>query len=78
MKFYNKKMLIFSMVLLTACSSYQRHFGGKSGNYENANTTDSLEYPSGMASLPASDRYEVPEVQASEKNITITPPDYQD
>jgi uncharacterized lipoprotein len=79
MKYYNKNLLILSIaLLLTACSSYQRHFGGKSGDYAKASTTNALKYSSCKTSLLVSDHYNVPDVTATEQTVAITPPDYQD
>lgn len=78
MKLCNKNILIFSIIFLASCSTYQHHFGGKSGDYVNATVTDALEYPADKASLSASDFYSVPAISATDQTAVITPPDYQD
>ena len=78
MKIFNKKMLIISVVLLAACSKYQQLFGGKSSDYEHANTTSSLQFPNSKSSLPTSERYNIPAIQTTEQALEITPPDYRD
>ncbi len=77
MKLLTKSILILSVVILASCSTYQKRFGGKSGDYKNANTTEKLQYPAGVNALKPSDRYSIPEVQSIKEVSEDTPPDYR-
>ena len=73
-----KSLIICGIISLSACSVYQKRFGGKSSDYQDAQITDKLQYPVGIQALPASDRYSIPEVKVTQGVVDITPPDYQE
>ena len=79
-KFLAKSILISSVVLLASCSMYQKRFGGKSGDYVNAETTVDLKYPAGINAVKPSDRYSIPAVTVDKDNdiSEVIPPDYRE
>lgn len=65
--------------LAVGCSQYKKHFGGKSGDYEQAASYKPLSKANTVDSLQANSRYAIPELpqDGAVEDVDIVPPDYK-
>jgi hypothetical protein len=63
---------------LVACSTYQKHFGGKGHEYNNAVSHTPLKFTNSKVRIEKSSRYFIPNVPSSSQESVdyTTPPDY--
>ena len=71
-----KIILLACALNIHGCAQYQKHFGGKSADYDKVITTDKIAYPAQINALQPSDRYNVPAARATDAAVDVNPPDY--
>ena len=79
----NRTLYLISITLLcssnfVACSTYKKNFGGTGQNYQEAQTTSSLQIANNKFPLVKNERYKIPDITIIENDQTtdILPPDY--
>ncbi len=67
-------------LIITSCSTYQKHFGGTSHEYKNAQAGKKLQPANKETNLNKTNRYTIPEIPEKWtgpiKEQDIAPPDY--
>ena len=70
-------ILFIGLIFLISCAKYKEHFGGRSGEYLQAEVTAPVIYPQGVKGIKPTNKYDIPDITVSDGIADLNPPDYR-